>query len=240
VTTDPLATTGWRFDELRHAGAEHLDAEYVAAYERKAGYDPAPDVARFRALGLDRSSTLVDLGCGTGAFALAAAPFCRRVVAVDVSPSMIDALSALAEDRGLANLEAVRAGFLSYAHQGDSADFVFSRHALHHLPDFWKAIALTRVAGMLRPGGVFWLRDLMYSCSPFETARVIERWLSRASAHPGVGWTRAELETHVREEHSTFTWLLEDMLERAGFAVQAKEYSDSQIYAAYTCTRVPR
>lgn len=27
-------------------------------------------------------------------------------------------------------------------------------------------------------------------------------------------------EEHVRDEHSTFTWLLEPMIERAGFAIE--------------------
>ena len=35
---------GWWLDELAHAGAEHLEPDYVAGYEAKAGYDPAPDV----------------------------------------------------------------------------------------------------------------------------------------------------------------------------------------------------
>jgi hypothetical protein len=39
-------------------------------------------------------------------------------------------------------------------------------------------------------------------------------------------------------EHSTFTWLLEPMLERAGFDVAARLLSNDGIYAAYTCVRV--
>lgn len=90
---------------------------------------------------------------------------------------------------------------------------------------------------MLRPGGVFLLRDLVYSFDLREADRVLEEWLARASQRPDVGWTRAELETHVRDEHSTFTWLLEPMLERAGLKIQEREYCDSQIYAAYTCVK---
>jgi len=227
----------WRLDELAHAGAEHLDAEYVAGYERKTGYDPSGDLATLREFGLDQTSTLVDLGAGTGAFALAAAPFCRRVVAVDVSARMLTVLKAHATQRGISNLECVQAGFLTYAHQGEPADFICSRHALHHLPDFWKAVALARVAAMLRPAGVFRLRDLVSSFDPCEADRVLEDWFARASHRPEVGWTRAELETHVRDEHSTFTWLLTPMLERAGLKIQAMECSASQIYATYTCVK---
>jgi hypothetical protein len=30
---------------------------------------------------------------------------------------------------------------------------VFTRNALHQLPDFWKAIALDRIVSFLRPNG---------------------------------------------------------------------------------------
>jgi SAM-dependent methyltransferase len=228
---------GWLLDEFAHAGAEHLDEGYVARYEHKAAFDPGPDVARLRELGLDQTSTLVDLGAGTGVFALAAAPFCGRVVAVDVSAPMIAAVDAQARQQGITNLEAVRSGFLTYVHHGEPADFVYSRHALHHLPDFWKAIALARVAAVLRQGGVFRLRDLTYSFDPRDADRALEAWLARSARRPADGWTRTELETHVRDEHSTFTWLLEAMLEHAGLMIFEREYSDSQIYAAYTCVR---
>jgi hypothetical protein len=46
-------------------------------------------------------------------------------------------------------------------------------------------------------------------------------------------WTRADLEEHVRDEHSTFTWLLEPLLDRAGFTIADATYSDNQIFAQY-------
>jgi hypothetical protein len=55
--------------------------------------------------------------------------------------------------------------------------------------------------------------------------------------HASEGWTRAELEAHVRDEHSTFTWLLEPVLERAGFEIREAERSSA--YAAYVCVRRP-
>ena len=228
----------WYPDELAHAGPEHLDDAYVATYDRKAGFDPTDELGRLRALGLNDAATLVDLGAGTGALALAAAPFCRRVVAVDVSSAMLAALRQKATQRKLRNVESVRSGFLTYEHTGDPADFVFSRHALHQLPDLWKAIALQRVAGFLRLGGVLRVRDLFFSCTLSEVHPVVEAWLAGAAQTPGYGWTRAELETHLREEHSTFTWLFEPMLVQAGFEVRDATYSDSRIFAEYTCVRV--
>jgi SAM-dependent methyltransferase len=233
-----MDTPAWYLDELGHAGPEHLDAGYIPGYDQKAGTDPAEDVAGLRDLGLDATRTLVDLGAGTGTFALAAAPFCRRVIAVDVSPVMLARLREKAADQGLANVETVQAGFLTYIHQGDPADFVYSRNALHHLPDFWKALALRRIAALLRPGGVLRLRDLIISCAPAEAASVIETWLAGATTQADRGWTRAELETHLREEYSTFSWLLEPMLEQAGFAISDREHSALRISSAYTAVRV--
>lgn len=230
-------TESWLIDELAHAGPEHLDAEFVSGYDRKQGFpDPAADLAAFAEHGLDETSTLVDLGAGTGRFTLAAAARFRRVVAVDVSPAMLAHLRQRAETDGLSNLERVRAGFLSYLHAGAPADGVFTRNALHQLPDFWKALALRRIARILRPGGVLRLHDLIYDFAPERADEVFGRWLDGAVEDPTVGYTRAEYATHIRTEHSTFRWLFEPMLEAAGFRVVDVAYRVG-VYGAYTCVR---
>ena len=232
-----MSNPTWYPDELASAGPEHLDTSYVATYDRKAQTDWTSELDLLRGYGLDETKTLVDLGAGTGLFAEAAAPFCKRVIAVDVSPAMVRMIRAHAEEAGLANLEVVQQGMLGYEHQGEPADFVYSRHVLHHLPEFWKVVALQRMADMLKPGGVLRLRDLVYSFEPSETNAVIEGWLGRAAATPDAGWTRPELETHVREEYSTFTWLLEPTLERCGFRIDRVDDVGSRIYAAYVCVK---
>jgi SAM-dependent methyltransferase len=224
--------------ELALAGPEHLDPAYVATYDRKAGFDPVGDLTALRGRGLDASSTLIDFGAGTGTFAVAAASICRRVIAVDVSPAMVDAIRGKAAASDAANVECVQAGFLSYEHEGDPPEFIYSRHALHHLPDFWKAVALSRLAALLAPGGILQLRDLVFSFDPSDADARIESWLRTAAAErPEDGWTRAELETHLRTEHSTFTWLLEPMLARAGFEVLSADYGLAGGYASYVCVK---
>ncbi len=228
---------GWWPDELAHAGEEHLDPGYVSTYDRKSATDPSQDVALLRELGLNETSTVVDLGAGTGTFAFAIAPFCRRVVAVDISPAMLAALNAQAKLQGVTNVETVRGGFLSYRHEGEPVDFVYSRNALHHLPDFWKVVALTRIADMLRPGGVLRLHDLVFDCQPDEIGPYVGEWLNGAAARPEDGWTRPEFETHLREEYSTFSWLLGPMLERSGFTIASVTQRPGRPYAAYTCIK---
>jgi ubiquinone/menaquinone biosynthesis C-methylase UbiE len=230
----------WTIDEVAHAGPEHLDPAFVAGYDRKQGYpDPAEDLAIFEAHGLDGSSAVVDLGAGTGQFALAAARRFGHVTAADVSPVMVAALRERASAAGLTNLDCVLAGFLSYENSGPPADGVYTRHALHQLPDFWKALALDRIARMLRPGGVLRLRDLIYDFAPGEAAEVFRGWFDHAAANPADGYTGDDYAEHIRTEFSTFRWLLEPMLTAAGFEIASVEY-DRRLYGAYTCLKAGR
>jgi SAM-dependent methyltransferase len=226
----------WWLDERALAGAEHLDPQYVRGYDRKAGFDPTEDVEALRARGVGADSVVVDLGAGTGTFALAIAPFCGRLVAVDVSPAMTAALRERVAQVGRANVTVVEGGFLSYEHEGAPADFVFTRNALHQLPDFWKGIALQRIAALLRPGGVLRVRDLVFDFAPADAEERVETWIAGAVTDPAVGWTSAELAEHVRMEFSTYSWLFEALLDRTGFDVVERDYRRSA-YGAYTCVR---
>lgn len=226
--------SGWQLDELAHAGPEHLDPGYVAAFDAKSAVDTGAELALLRAHGLDREAVLVDLGAGTGRLATVAAPHCRRVVAVDPSPAMLGLARERVRAAGHRNVDFVNAGFLTYEHEGPPPRVVHSRNALHHLPDFWKGLALARVRDLLRCDGIFVLRDLVLSFEPRDAAEHVERWLEAAADAPAEGWTRAELEEHLRTEHSTFSWLLEPLLEHAGFHILDVVH-DSGFSSTYVC-----
>ena len=74
----------WLLDERASAGRENLDEVHAARYDTKENAAAADEVRLLRQLGLDRTSELVDIGAGTGQLAVAVAPVCSRVVAVDV------------------------------------------------------------------------------------------------------------------------------------------------------------
>lgn len=228
-----MATAGWMLDEMANAGRENLDADHVARYDSKEDAGASAEVELLRSLGMSQDSVVVDLGAGTGQFALMAAAWTARVVAVDVSPVMLRALRSKVARAGLTDIDVVQAGFLSYEHQGPPADVVYSRYALHHLPDAWKAIALTRIRAMLATGGIVRLCDVVYGFSPAEAEDRIAQWCANSSDDVGGGWDRAELEEHVRDEHSTYTWLLEPMIVRAGFRIRTADYSDDGFFARY-------
>jgi ubiquinone/menaquinone biosynthesis C-methylase UbiE len=226
---------GWTLDEVAHAGRENLDVNHVALYDDKEDANADAEVGVLIELGLDQRSTVVDLGAGTGQFTVAAAPACARVVAVDISPVMLDSLRVKIDTAGFSNVEVVHAGFLSYEHKGSPADFVYSRWALHHLPDFWKAMALHRARKILRLGGVLRLSDIIYSFDPSDADDRIKRWCATLPFQPAADgeWVRADIEEHVRDEHSTFAWLLEPMIERSGFRIEDATHSADGFFAEY-------
>lgn len=113
---------------------------------------------------------------------------------------------------------------------------MYTRNALHHLHDFWKAVALNRVAGIMRTGAVLRIHDLIYDFQPSESERILDRWLDHAVEDPAEGYTRADFAVDIRDEHSTFRWLFEPMLAATGFEIATVEFR-GQVYGAYTCVK---
>lgn len=233
---DP-STPGWVLDELATAGRENLEPAHARQYDGKEDARAAEEVQLLADFGLDQTKDVVDLGAGTGQFAVAAAGVSNKVIAVDVSEVMLDQLRTKITEAAITNIEVVKAGFVTYQHQGRPADFVYSRWALHQVPDFWKSVALTRMRRALRPGGVLRLSDIVYSFDPAEAEDRIEAWCASlptlAGTENGGEWVRADIEEHVRDEHSTYTWLLEPMIERCGFHIETVVRSPDAFFAEY-------
>ena len=129
-------------DELAHAGPEHLDEAFVAGYDRKQGYpDPAEDLAAVRHRAWDG-------GAWSWTWAGHRAVRARRGPAVragDRGGRLAGHGRPAARARGragLGNLTACGPVPQLTPHAGPPADGVYTRHALHQLPDFWKAMAL--------------------------------------------------------------------------------------------------
>jgi putative AdoMet-dependent methyltransferase len=224
-------TRDWLFDEHRHAGEEHIDPAQVARYDEKIPFDPSPEIDLLVDQGLTDEDTVIDFGAGTGVFSLAVADYCDRVVAIDISETMLDVFQEKVEERRIQNVEIIHDGFVGYEHEGEPASFVFSKNALHHLPDFWKVEALKTVGETLKPGGIFRLRDLVYSFDPQDSHKAVESWLDRMVA---TDFTEEELRNHFRKEFSTYGFVLESILKKAGFEILDSSYREG-FYAAYTC-----
>jgi ubiquinone/menaquinone biosynthesis C-methylase UbiE len=213
----------WIYDEFRHCGVDYSDVRQAEIYDEEHGkfrnYESeVRDLMRALPVKDSRDMILVDLGCGTGALAVHASTCFRRVIAVDVSPAMISIACRKAEALGISNVEFVRSGFLNYEHPDGTADVVITKAAFHHLPDFWKQVALLRINRMLKNGGIFYMFDVVFGFEPREYEKEVSEWISGFEHRAGERF-RAEVETHVRDEFSTFRWILEGMIERAGFSI---------------------
>lgn len=233
MNTEPNAT--WWYDDRRQIGTDFANAEQVTDYDRRQGSRDRQNGELLQQLSVEKGHVVVDIGTGTGSLARAAARRSARVHAVDISGAMLQFARARAESEGLDDrMSFHQAGFLSYRHIDEPADWVFTQMALHHLSDFWKQEALLRVHALLKPNGRLFLRDVVFSFEPNQMAAGIEDWLRRVAREDGSGWTRADFSTHIREEHSTYSWILEGMLTRAGFAIEQATY-DTPAYATYLC-----
>src|SRR3979490_1186413 len=164
---------------------------------------------------------VADIGCGNGVLACEAALMGAEVDAIDISPAMLALANLQAKDRKI-SIRTQSAGLLSFAYQPNSYDLIVSEFTLHHLPDFWKAVALSRIYGALKPGANFYLRDIVFVSMPDGSERDVEAWADFNIKNHDFG--RDSVVTHMRDEYSTFGWVVERMLTDIGFALVSADF----------------
>ena len=177
--------------------------------------------AALKMLGVQRGWRIADIGCGNGVLATEAALMGAEVDAIDISPAMLALAEIYARDRK-APVRTQSAGLLSFAYRPESYDLIVSEFTLHHLPDFWKAVAMSRIYRALKPGGSFYLRDIVYASMPDAIERDVEQWADfQIKNHD---FSRGGVVTHMRDEYSTFGWVMERMLTDVGFTLVSADY----------------
>ncbi|WP_459162082.1 class I SAM-dependent methyltransferase [Bradyrhizobium japonicum] len=130
----------WYYNERNRMGIEPAVASIYDAH------DDADLRARaaLKMLGVQRGWRIADIGCGNGVLATEAALMGAEVDAIDISPAMLALAEIYARDRK-APVRTQSAGLLSFAYRPESYDLIVSEFTLHHLPDFWKAVAMSRI-----------------------------------------------------------------------------------------------
>ena len=229
----------WQYHEPDHPGAD-FDA-MAEIYDRNMQkyrdvQGEIDEILDYLAIRPDQS--ILEIGTGTGEFALAAARRCRKVYAVDLSAGMLRYAEKKARARGVSNVDFLPGGFLTYRHEGEPLDGIVSQIALHHLPDFWKQIALLRMAGMLAEGGKLCLRDVVYSFNPAEHGKFLDEFISKAAEKAGPQFA-SSISDHVKNEYSTMDWVMQGMIERAGFEIERTSHSHG-FFALYLCMKTSR
>ena len=207
----------WYYTERRRVG---IDSAVASLYDRHDNSDSRAHAA-LTMLGLKPGWRVADIGCGNGVLACEAAAMGAEVDAIDISPAMLTLADILARDRKV-KIRTQFAGLLSFAYQPNSYDLIVSEFALHHLPDFWKAVALSRIFQALKPGANFYLRDIVFVGMPDGLDRDVEGWADFSIKNHEID--RESVITHMRDEYSTFAWVIERMLTDAGFQIESVDY----------------
>jgi ubiquinone/menaquinone biosynthesis C-methylase UbiE len=228
----------WRYNELKPCGVNYNSVLCAMSYDihhRKFRDFQKESEEIIALLDLKADQTVLDIGCGTGAFAIHAAERCKKVYAVDVSKAMLRCARRKAKKAKLDNIEFHHGGFLTYDHGSNPVDVIVSTVALHHLPDFWKLAGLKRLAQICRAGGKLFLSDVVFSFEIDDYENRLGQWVKSTAEKVGPAFA-GEVEIHVREEYSTFEWIMEGLLDKAGFTIEKADYRNDFL-AMYLCTR---
>ncbi|KJS17441.1 MAG: hypothetical protein VR69_04870 [Peptococcaceae bacterium BRH_c4b] len=228
----------WVYNEMRQIGTDYFSIDEVREYDRRM--QKIRDVKKeiehiLNAINTGPGHTVLEFGTGTGEFAIAAAGKCKKIYALDISAVMLDYARQKAESRGQGNITYHQAGFLTYEHRDEPLDAVVTQLALHHLPDFWKFTALRNIYGMLKTGGKFYLRDVVFSSAVENYEEYFTSWIDGIKKMADEGFA-ANVERHIRDEYSTLDWVMEGMLTRAGFVIE-NIYQMENCINVYVCVK---
>ena len=230
-------TPPWFYDEFKTLGVDYANIDVVRNFENRHQRfrNFTEEFERvFKRTGLSPDNVVLDLGCGSGAFVIPAAKHCRQVYGADVSQSMLALLQEKLDAQNIKNVSLYNAGFLTFWEIKDRPkrfDFIFSSIALHHLPDFWKAVAIQRVADALNPEGIFYLYDVVFTFPIAQWREGTQRLLDEMEYAAGHEATK-----HVSSEFSSFSWYLEEVFERVGLKVE-QVFDDTGFLRSYVCRK---
>src|SRR5437868_1646331 len=82
--------------------------------------------------------------------------------------------------------------------------------------------ALARIFAALKPGANFYLRDIVFVSMPDGADRSVEQWADFNSKNHD--FERDSVIAHMRDENSTFGWVMERMLTETGFTLLSADY----------------
>jgi ubiquinone/menaquinone biosynthesis C-methylase UbiE len=134
--------------------AEHFNHSLMAKLDSPERKKILPPDVVLKKLAVLSGETVVDVGAGTGYFAMPATELVGpggRVIAVDASREMADELGRRTAASGLANLEIVCSEEYAFGVASNTADLVLLATVLHEVDD--KPRFLAEAKRVLKPGG---------------------------------------------------------------------------------------
>jgi ubiquinone/menaquinone biosynthesis C-methylase UbiE len=154
---------------------DHTEA-IIDQFSKKSGYFaelPKHEEATqllIRMAGVGATSEVLDVACGAGGVALAAAAVAARVTGIDLTPAMIAQAEAQQRLLGLMNVDWQIGDAQRLPFQPGRFDVVLTRYSFHHFQE--PAAVLCEMARVCRPGGRVAVADLAL---PPEKAAAYDR-----------------------------------------------------------------
>ena len=163
------------------------DAKFWDRIAEKYAAKPVDDVPAFERKQhvtrehVDRTSTVLEIGCGTGSLALAMYPFVGHVHAMDISAEMVRIANHKKQVQGVTNVT-FHQGTLDQPMPWAPARFdsIWAYSLLHLVAD--RRRTLSAVFQLLAPGGTFISSNLCLNETwvPYGPMITVMRWLGKA------------------------------------------------------------
>ena len=138
-------------------------------------------IARSAALLNPYASHIMDLGCGGGNYAVKVTSFLPNVdyTLIDLSENMIEAAKKRVEQNITGKVIAIQGDFREIYFGENAYDVITAGTTLHHLREEneWELV-FGKVYKALKPGGTFWINDIVISETDEITEIMMSGWLS--------------------------------------------------------------
>jgi len=144
-----------------------------------------------------RESSILEFGCGTGTTALLHAPYVGRYLAVDLSSEMVRIAREKAAAEAVNNVTFLHSSIEDLVPPEPQYDVIMCHSVLHLLDEPEGAIG--KIAGLLKPGGVFISSTFCMKALPFflRPLLTLGQWIGKV---PPVSYFSApELEAAMVE-----------------------------------------
>ena len=198
-----------RFSNLQTGQTATVDAPLAMALVAEAAAATTP-----------HAQQLLDIGCGAGNYSLKLLEYCPRldVTLLDLSRPMLDRAIERVGAATSGNVAAMQGDIRAIHFADQSYDVVLASAVLHHLRDDhdWEAV-FAAIYRWLRPGGSFWIFDLVESSVPAIQKLFWRRYGEYLTAQKGEHYRDHVFDYIDREDTPRSLEYQLDLLGRVGF-----------------------
>jgi len=213
-----------RFSNLETGQSATIDAPLVLDLITQAAASSTPHAA-----------SVLDIGCGAGNYTLKMLQAVPNMdcTLVDLSRPMLDRAEARVSSATTGKVETVQGDIREMDLGVGTFDIILAAAVLHHLrtDDEWRVV-FGKIYAALRPGGSFWISDLVTHTTPAVQDLMWRRYGEYLSAFKGPEY-RDQVFAYIEQEDTPRSLMFQlDMLREVGF-VDVELLHKNSVFAAF-------